>query len=688
MKPYILFSLIVFFIHDTISQTTFTGVSRTSGNATVVNLSTVVCSATLNSTNTVRREIDLPTGSMVKTMNSQTQLPSVPTTFVNSALSPNPSTSFAGTGKSGIPPDVNGAVGLNHVMITINSQIVVQNKTGTNLLSVPLQNLWCSIIPRPTNLIFDPRIMYDPYSNRWMVSACSGDDSNTSALLLSVSQTSDPTGNWNSYSFDTDFTNSNNTYWVDNQRMGFNKDWITIAGNLVPNGGSFYTGSQLYVFNKSNLYGGNNVNFTTFLDPTANNLIQTPAETFDNNLSIHYVITRGSSYNNGLLYPTINIYTITGTVNAPIFTNTNSSIISGISDFGGGSASQLGSTNRIGAGDGRLSNLVYRNGSLWTTHDIIRTNPTRASVMWWQISPNATLIQNGVIDDNTGINNYIFPSIGVNSQNDVLVGFTRTSSNQYPSANYSFRSSTDPVNTMQSDIVFKAGTGAHICNSTMGSTESCRWGDYTSTIVDPSNDFDMWTVQEYAQSGSANYGLWWAKITPTCPITQTLTASISSGTQTFRASNNITSTSNISGSSTNVIYRAGLQIVLNQGFKVSSGAIFRGRIGDCTSNSNRESNNLTTLDVNEEIKGVELSAYPNPTSNGEVIIQYTLPEDGNASINLANMNGLNVRSIVEERFHEKGTYKIKASVSDLKTGIYLYILQGDKVRLAKKLVIE
>jgi hypothetical protein len=92
--------------------------------------------------------------------------------------------------------------------------------------------------------------------------------------------------------------------------------------------------------------------------------------------------------------------------------------------------------------------------------------------------------------------------------------------------------------------------------------------------------------------------------------------------------------------------------------------------------------------LNEEQEGVQLSAYPNPVSNGEVIIEYSLPEDGNASINLANMTGIMVKNVVEDKFHEKGTYKVKSSISDLKSGVYLYILQGDKVGLAKKLVIE
>ncbi|MEA5459214.1 M43 family zinc metalloprotease [Arcicella sp. LKC2W] len=171
-----------------------------------------------------------------------------------------------------------------------------------------------------------------------------------------------------------------------------------------------------------------------------------------------------------------------------------------------------------------------------------------------------------------------------------------------------------------------------------------------------------------------------------CPATLTLTTSINSGSQVFQASNSITSTSQISGTGTDVTYRAASQIVLNQGFKVGLGSLFKGRISACNVSARQASE--SALYVNQEIEGVELSAYPNPVSNGEVIIQYTLPEDGNASINLANMSGINVKNIVEEKFHEKGTYKVKATLSDLKTGIYLYILQGDKVRLAKKLVIE
>ena len=39
-----------------------------------------------------------------------------------------------------------------------------------------------------------------------------------------------------------------------------------------------------------------------------------------------------------------------------------------------------------------------------------------------------------------------------------------------------------------------------------------RWGDFSITTVDPSDDTTMWTIQEYT-SGANKFGTWWAKLT-------------------------------------------------------------------------------------------------------------------------------------------------------------------------------
>ena len=104
-----------------------------------------------------------------------------------------------------IPPDTHGAVGPNHVMTVLNTQVRVQNRNGGVLTTVSLDGFWASVGGSPS--CFDPKLLYDPYDNRWMFTACADGQATTSALLMGVSQTSDPTGTWFLYRVDGDAAN-------------------------------------------------------------------------------------------------------------------------------------------------------------------------------------------------------------------------------------------------------------------------------------------------------------------------------------------------------------------------------------------------------------------------------------------------------------------------------------------------
>ena len=59
-------------------------------------------------------------------------------------------------------------------------------------------------------------------------------------------------------------------------------------------------------------------------------------------------------------------------------------------------APQSGTSVKVMNNDGRIQNVVYRNGSLWATHTVFYPTggtPTRSAVQWWQINPNGTPIQ-------------------------------------------------------------------------------------------------------------------------------------------------------------------------------------------------------------------------------------------------------------------------------------------------------
>ncbi|HEX8650066.1 MAG TPA: carboxypeptidase regulatory-like domain-containing protein [Pyrinomonadaceae bacterium] len=443
--------------------------------------------------------------------------------------SPAAASSFKALGDNNttIPPDTHGAVGPNHLMVTLNSEVRIQNRTGGIISTVSLDSFWSRLGSLNT---FDPKVLYDPFNNRWIFTACANPESAASALLIGVSQTSDPTANWKLYKIDVDSTN---TLWADYPSIGFNKNWIVVAVNMFTVSNNSYSRENIYAFNKASMYAFGSATFKKF--EAEEGFSSTPAITYDNTLSTMYLVEDWAG-NSGGGRGYLRISTITGAVGSESL-NTGVAFPSSTSwgtYIDGDFAPQLGSTDKIQNNDSRMQNTVYRNGSLWCAQTVflpvIRPH-TRAGVQWWELTPAGTVKQVGRIEDTTGQKFYAFPSIAVNKNNDVLVGYSSFSSQQYASANYSFRKGTDPLNTMQSSYVVKPGESPYY--KTFSGDEN-RWGDYSATVVDPVNDLDMWVIQEYAAmpAGASLWGTWWGRVavataTPTPTPTPTATYTIS-----------------------------------------------------------------------------------------------------------------------------------------------------------------
>lgn len=121
--------------------------------------------------------------------------------------SPAPSQSFlaqedgpeVGTGTFDIPPDTMGAVGPDKVFVNVNSNYRVQDKTtGAALSTVSIETFWSST---GASGIFDPRVQYDPYNNRWILAATSNSGTGNSSILVGLSATSDPLGSFTLFRF-------------------------------------------------------------------------------------------------------------------------------------------------------------------------------------------------------------------------------------------------------------------------------------------------------------------------------------------------------------------------------------------------------------------------------------------------------------------------------------------------------
>lgn len=423
-----------------------------------------------------------------------------------------PVNSFAAVADNGtvIPPDAEGAIGPHHLMEALNSQVVIQDRSGNVLSAITNWTFWSSLGVTES---FDAHVLYDPYAQRWIFSSAAGEKSSNGAVLIGVSQTSDPTAGWNIYRINL----GSSVNWVDYPTLGFNKNWIVVQANIFTVAGNNFVNSMIWAFDKADLYAGGTGKYTV-LTP-ANGFTQVPATTMDPNLSTMYLLEQNSSGSGKL-----RIDTITGPVGSEVLTSgvaypTGPSAwqeFSPVINF----APQLGSSENIDTEDGRIQSCVYRNGSLWASHTVYLPatgTPTRTAAQWWQINMSASALgqvqQFGRIDDPTGANFYAFPTLAVNQNGDVMLGYTHFGTGIYPSGAYSMRLASDPPNTMESEVMLKAGEASYFKD--FGTGEN-RWGDFTATVVDPVDDTSMWTIQEYA--GQSNmWGTWWGSITPGAP---------------------------------------------------------------------------------------------------------------------------------------------------------------------------
>ncbi len=418
-------------------------------------------------------------------------------------------TNFPASGDSGniTPPDTQGSVGPNHLMVALNSSVTIQSRDGTTLSSVPIAGFWSSL--GGIAQAFDPRVLFDASASRWIISAGANAATASSYILIGVSATSDPTAGWFLYKVKVSVAGDG---WADYPTLGYNGDWIVVQTNVFSVSTFGFMGSNIYAFNKADLYAGGSGQYAMFHDGSG--YTDYPAVTHDATLPVEYLV-RNWNGQAGML----RISTITGAPGAEVMTVGAGWVVSAntwgdfapVTNF----APQLGSTEKIDTDDSRIENCVYRNGSLWmaqTAYLPAGGPAARSSAQWWQINTAGGSLgqvqQQGRVDDPSGAFDFAYPTLDVNASDDMMIGYSRFGASQYASANYSLRMHNDPPNTQRADTVIKAGEGPYFKDFGTGDN---RWGDYSNTAVDPVNDRDFWTIQEYA-GASSSWGTWWGTV--------------------------------------------------------------------------------------------------------------------------------------------------------------------------------
>ncbi len=400
----------------------------------------------------------------------------------------------ASTGWS--PPDPHLAVGPNHVVVMTNGSIVFFTKAGTQTFYDEIEDsygFWGSL--GTTNFVFDPEVVYDPHSGRFMAMACERGTSSDSYFLLAVSDDSDPNGAWYKYRINATAhcgaTIDSPNIAVDGQAVYLTADCWTSYNYVI------------YILNKTPLLSGGAASVTNALTITGPQSHGIPV-TYGSAPAMYMIEHFESSSNT-----TVRLHAITNPLGAVSRVTYNLTVPSYSPPE---DPPQLGASTRPETFDSRFWSCVWRNGSLWACHHI---GSSRVLARWYQIdtgnwpaSGTPTLVQSGTVDPGTGVRAF-FNSISADDAGNAVMCFARSSSSEYISMARASRCADDPPGTMPDMLIQKA--------STAGST-SGRWGDYSAVALDPVDGTTFWMHHEYTTS-SSSWNTWIASHDPEC-VTQ------------------------------------------------------------------------------------------------------------------------------------------------------------------------
>jgi hypothetical protein len=370
-----------------------------------------------------------------------------------------------------IPPDTCGANGPDHFVVIVNSNLSAFTKTTQQrVLNVSLGSFW-----NASGTVGDPRIVFDPHSQRYI--ALATDFSGTRTLFYAVSQTSNPAGSWFKFSFRTD-QGSDAGKWPDYPTLGVDARGIYSAAYMVGTG-SLMT---IWAIDKAPLLATppSVGTITAFRSLPWEGAIQ-PCTTYGDPGGQYCVSRRSSTL--------MRVRRINPPLSAPTLVETGSATIP--SHSSPPSAPALGSTTPISTIDTRPMNAVFRNGSLYTVHAI--SFNSRAACRWYQLGvAPVSLQQYGTLADSLW--HYYYASIAVDAHGNLGVGFSGSHANAYCSTFVTGRRAVDPAGQTAPPIKVKDGEAPW--NRVDGAGRN-RFGDYSHIDVEAVDDLGFWTVQEY-----------------------------------------------------------------------------------------------------------------------------------------------------------------------------------------------
>jgi Bacterial Ig-like domain (group 3) len=414
------------------------------------------------------------------------------------------------------PPDGGVAAGHVDLVEVVNDDIAVFDKSGFLLSVQYLSDLFASVGTPAQDNISDPRVIYDPDTERFFVLVMSWNDSpHRSNLLLAVSNADDVTQGWTVYAFDATLNgNSSSGYWCDQPYLGIDAVAIYMSCNMYafPFGSSNYQYSKIRIMTKEELVSGPCCSWWDvwdiregFLNLYVSATVRPAVMHFSRDTDGDFWIDAGGQ---GGSDDTLHVWHVTNAANCCNGTGgpTISESDEGVGSYGAApDAVQPNGASPLDTGDTRVLYVTWEYGHLSVGQNIAcsQGGVTSACSSFTEIDttsyPSMSNVNDWVWGGGTG-ENVFYPYVDQNSNADKTMVYTRSdATSTYPGA-YSVNIPHSAVctNCISAETTLSAGTGNYVL---LDSDNKNRWGDYMGAGADP--DFlGVWVEGEFSIGGT------------------------------------------------------------------------------------------------------------------------------------------------------------------------------------------
>lgn len=643
-----------------------------------------------------------------------------PLTFFFGGFAFDDNNTYAGTYY--IPPDPSGASGPFHVVDVGNTMIQWFTKNGVMQYHQSLATFFAPLGPPLATNTFDPKVIFDQYNERFIVISLERSTAGAtgSYILVAVSRTSDPNMGWFYLAIDSKLNISGADTWADYPGLGVGPDAVYITNNMFTMAGSAYSGSRLWIINKTPFYNGGVAAWNVYNPYAVNGSATTtqPAHMFGpapagtgTFLCAYSGLTDGVN-------EFVQVVQVLNPLGAVTFNQqyVNIGDIEGPDFLALPDAPQATISSLIEVNDRRALNAVWRNNELWVSSTIFpNTGPdlNQTTAHWFKL--NATGVgtislgdQGDVGAEDLGANTYtFFPSLMVDKCGNMGIGFAASNNLIYPSACYTGRLATDPAGTVQSTGMLAAGLDYYTRTFNSGRN---RWGDYSGISIDPGDEVTFWVFNEYADvrgtplGSPVEDGRWateWGSFVMGChPVAVSitgfqaqavgtgveLTASFASDSERFRVD-----VYRSSGGAP-ALYKS-IEHAAEQSFRyvdqnVEPGVTYRYHIAVEDRDGRYLSPTSTVLIPVRD--AILLQNNPNPF-NPVTTIRFVLPAAEHVQLSVFDSNGKLVNVLMDE-MRGSGAHDVEWNGTDrlgnrVGSGVYFYRIDAGNFRQSRKMLL-